>query len=128
MGIVAIILGGLAGYAAGAIWYMTFGKRWMAALGLREEDVRQRRSGLPFAIAAAASLVAAVMMRHVFVASGISGAPMGLVAGLGIGAFLAAPWILTHYAFAGQPRALWWIDCGHTVFACALMGLVLGLF
>ena len=41
--------------------------------------------------------------------------------------FIAAPFILTNYAFAGRPHALWWIDAGHAVVACGAIGAVLGL-
>ena len=53
---------------------------------------------------------------------------LGLLSGLGAGLFFAAPWIMTNYAFAGRPRALWWIDGGHVVLACSAIGLVLGVF
>ena len=51
-----------------------------------------------------------------------------MTGGLGVGLFFVAPWILTNYAFAGRPGALWWIDAGHVVLACSAIGLVLGVF
>ena len=63
-----------------------------------------------------------------FAAGGVTGMMRCLGYGAGIGAFVVMPWVILHYAFAGRPKSLWWIDGGHTVAAFAVMGLVLGLF
>ncbi len=118
----------MAGFGSGAIWYMVNGQRWMAAVGRTEDEIKADKSPLPFVIGFLASLLTAGMMRHIFASSGLSGLGAGLIGGLGIGLFIVAPWILTNYAFAARPRALWWIDCGHVILACAMIGLVLGLF
>ncbi|MEM7668726.1 MAG: DUF1761 domain-containing protein [Pseudomonadota bacterium] len=128
MDVLGVVLAAVAGFGMGAIWYMTNGDRWMAAVGRTKEDISADKSSLPFIIGFAANLITAVMMRHVFVASGISGFGTGLVSGLGVGLFLVAPWILTNYAFAGRPKQLWWIDAGHVILACTAIGTVLGLF
>jgi hypothetical protein len=127
MGILAVLLAAAAGFGAGAIWYGVLGRRWMAAVGRSEAEVKGARSATPFVVAIVAALLTAGMLRHVFAAGGIAGAGAGLVAGIGVGVFVVAPWIVTNYAFAARPRALWWIDAGHAVFACAAIGLVLGL-
>ncbi len=128
MQLVAVLLAAAAGFAAGAVWYMVNARRWMAAVGRTEEEIKADRSPLPFVIAFAASLLTAGLMRHVFVSGGISGIGGGLLSGFGVGLFFVAPWILTNYAFAGRPKALWWIDAGHVVLACSAIGLVLGVF
>lgn len=127
MQFLAVFLAAAAGFGSGAVWYMINGQRWMAAVGRTEAEIRADRSPLPFVIGFLASLLTAGLMRHVFVASGVSGAGAGLIGGLGVGLFFAAPWIATNYAFAGRPKALWWIDCGHVILACTAIGLVLGL-
>lgn len=128
MEIIGVLLAAAAGFGAGAVWYMWHGQRWMRAIGRSREEMERERSPLPFVIGGIASLVTAIMMRHILVSSGVTGAGGALVAGLGLGAFVAAPWILVSYAFAGRPRALWWIDGLHVVAAQGLIGLVLGLF
>ena len=128
MGILSVLLAAAAGFATGAVWYMALGKQWMAATGRTEEEIKADKSPVPFAIGFLASLLTAGMMRHIFATSGIDGIVAGLVGGLGIGVFIAAPWILTNYAFANRPRALWWIDAGHAALACGAIGAVLGLF
>ena len=128
MQLVAVLLAAAAGFGAGAVWYMINGHRWMAAVGRTEDEIRADKSPVPFVIGFLASLLTSGMMRHVFASAGISGIGAGLVGGLGVGLFFVAPWILTNYAFAGRPKALWWIDAGHVVLACTAIGLVLGLF
>jgi len=66
-------------------------------------------------------------MRHIFTRSGIDTLDEGLISGLGIGMFLAAPWLLTCYGFAGRPVRLFLIDGGYAVFASAIIGAVLTL-
>ena len=128
MQLVAVLLAAAAGFAVGAAWYMVNAKRWAAAVGRTEDELKAERSPLPFVIGFAASVLTAGLMRHVFASAGVGGIGGGLVSGLGIGLFFVAPWILSNYAFAGRPRALWWIDAGHVVLACSAIGLVLGVF
>ena len=128
MQLIAVLLAAAAGVAAGAVWYMVNGARWAAAVGRSGDEAGAERTALPFVIAIAASLLAAGLMRHVFVSGGISGIGGGLLSGFGVGLFFVAPWIVTNHAFAGRPRALWWIDGGHVVLACSAIGLVLGVF
>jgi hypothetical protein len=128
MQVLAVILAAAAGFGSGAAWYMINGKRWMAAVGRSEDEIKADKSPLPFVIGFLASLLTAGMMRHILASAGVSGAGAGLIAGLGLGLFVVAPWIVTNYAFAARPRALWWIDAGHVVLACTAIGLVLGLF
>ncbi len=128
MQLVAVLLAAAAGFAAGAVWYMINAKRWAAAVGRTGDEVGADHSALPFMIGFAASVLTAGLMRHIFASAEVGGIGGGLVGGLGIGLFFVAPWILTNYAFAGRPKALWWIDAGHVVLACSAIGLVLGVF
>ncbi len=128
MQLVAVLLAAAAGFGAGAAWYMVNAKRWAAAVARTEDELKADRSTLPCVIGFAASLLTAGLMRHVFASAGVGGIGGGLVGGLGVGLFFVTPWILTNYAFAGRPKALWWIDAGHVVLACSAIGLVLGVF
>lgn len=128
MGILAVLLAAAAGFAVGAVWYMTLAKPWMAAVGKTEDEIKSDKNPLPFIVAIIGNILVAGMLRHVFATASISGLGAGLVSGLGVGLFVASPWILTNYAFAGRPRPLWWIDAGHVTFACAAIGAVLGVF
>ena len=122
----AVLLAAALSYAFGAVWYMMLAKPWMEAAGLTEDTVN-RSNPVPFIVSAIAAIVVAGMMRHIFALSGIEGAAKGLVSGIGLGLFVAVPWLATNYAFAGRPGRLTLIDGGYAVGGSAIMGLVLGL-
>ena len=130
MGLVSVIVAAAAAYAFGAIWYMTWAKKWVAAAGLATDENGQplNKSPLPFVISALAMLIVAGMMRHIFAISATNGLVSGAIAGFGLGAFIAAPWIVTNYAYADRPLTLIITDAGYALFGCAIIGAVLGLF
>jgi uncharacterized membrane protein SpoIIM required for sporulation len=122
-----------AAYVFGAIWYMSLSKPWMAATGIKESDLKdedgKNKSGpMPFIIAFLSALVVAFMMQHLFALVGVVQVIDGLLLGLGIGLFIAAPWTATHYNFSMKPRNLIFIDAGYSSIGCAVIGLVLTLF
>lgn len=122
-----VLIAAVASYAFGAMWYMLLSKPWMEAAGLTEEDVN-RKNALPFIVAFVAAVLVAGMMRHMFTMAGIDAPNKGLWAGFGLGAFIAAPWVITNYAFAGRPMRLMYIDGLYAVVGCTIMGIVLTLF
>ena len=131
MELVNVLAAALASYIFGALWYLSLARPWMAAAGIEaDENGRpvENASLMPYVIALVCALAVAGMMRHVFALGGVEGVQKGLVSGLGIGAFLAAPWIATNYAFAGRPAKLSLIDGGYATFGCGIIGLVLELF
>jgi hypothetical protein len=68
------------------------------------------------------------MTRHIFVTAGITDAWPALVSGLGLGLFVAAPWIVTNVMFSQRPKSLIWMDGVYPSAGMALMGLVLSWF
>lgn len=130
MGIQAVVLAAAAAYGFGAIWYMALAKQWMDAAGLTEDRIKGnsgKQNPKPYIISAICMLLVAGMMRHIFAASGIQTAGLGLMAGFGLGLFIATPWIATNNAFGMRPFTLTLIDGAYASIGCALMGLVLGL-
>ncbi|THH34618.1 DUF1761 domain-containing protein [Aliishimia ponticola] len=130
MGFLSVIIAAAAGWGFGAIWYMTLAEPWMNAAGIeRDENGKPKgESALPYILSAIAMVLVAGMMRHIFALSEIDGFGMGLVAGLGIGLFFIAPWIMINNAYAGRPFKLTLIDGGYATFGCAVIGAVLALF
>lgn len=130
MGLISVLIAALAGFAMGAVWYMTLAKQWVAASGVKvDENGRPEGSSpMPFVISGICMLLVAGMMRHMFAMAGIDGAAKGLVSGLGIGLFFIAPWIAMNVAYAMRPRALAIIDGGYAAVGCGVIGLVLGIF
>lgn len=131
MGFLSVIVAAIGCFAAGAAWYMTFGKPWMKAAGIPiglDGKPKGGGSPMPFVISFVAALLMAGLMRHVFAMAGIDGAAKGLVAGLGVGLFILAPWVAMNYAYAMRPKALTVIDGGYAIVGPAVIGLILGLF
>ncbi len=131
MEIVNVLVAAVASYAFGTVWYMTLANPWMEAAGVAKgPDGRPENSGnpVPYILAFVAAVLVAGMMRHIFELSSIDTVGKGIVSGLGIGLFLASPWIMINNAFAGRPFRLILIDGGYATFGCAVIGLVLMLF
>ena len=130
MGILAVVLAAAAAYGFGAIWYMALAKQWMDAAGLTEDRIKGssgKQNPKPYIISAICMVLVAGRMRHIFAASGIETPGLGLMAGFGLGLFIATPWIATNNAFGMRPFTLTLIDGAYASIGCALMGLVLGL-
>lgn len=130
MGFLAVIVAAIAGFAFGAVWYMTLQKPWVEAVGLEVDEKGNPvdASATPFIMAGIAMILVAGMMRHTFALSGIDTPVKGIVSGLGVGLFFISPWIMINNGYARRPFRLTIIDSGYATFGCAIMGLVLTLF
>ncbi|MBT2131881.1 DUF1761 domain-containing protein [Aliiroseovarius lamellibrachiae] len=131
MGILSVLAAAVAAYVFGTIWYMSLAKPWMAATGVAVgEDGRPENASnpIPYIVAFVMAILVAGMMRHIFTMAGIDGVGKSLITGLGLGLFVAAPWIVNNVMFSGKPKKLALIDGGYAAGGCAVAGLVLGLF
>ena len=126
MGFLAVIVSAAAGFAFGAIWYMVMAKQWVEASGVEVDDNGQPKGdSKTYALAFVSALLVAGMMRHIFAQAGIDDMSKGVITGIGMGLFVAAPWIMINNAFGGRPFKLTLIDGGYAMFGCAVIGLVL---
>ena len=123
---IAVIAAGAAGWVFGAIWYGVMGKAWMEAAELTEAQIEKNRKNIAAFIGSfIMAILVAGMMRHVFVTSGIDTLGKGAMTGLGLGLFIATPWIATNYLFAQRKPMLTVIDGTYATVGCLLMGIVL---
>ena len=129
MGFLSVIVAAAAAWGFGAAYYMTLSRPWIVAAGIEIDEKGRPRGGspLPFVLSAVAMILVAGMMRHIFARAGIDTAGAGFVAGLGIGLFFIAPWIMINNAYGMRPFRLTLIDGGYAVAGCALIGTVLTL-
>ncbi|MEM9974143.1 MAG: DUF1761 domain-containing protein [Pseudomonadota bacterium] len=126
MGTLSVLAAAAGAWIFGAIWYGIAAKPWMAAVGLTEETIN-RKNYAAFIGSFLCAILVAGMMRHVFVTSGIDTLAKGVMTGLGLGLFIATPWITTNYLFAQRPLTLTLIDGVYATVGCTVMGLVLML-
>lgn len=130
MEFLSVIAAAAAAFVFGGLWYGALGKPWMKATGITQEQVEggAMKSPGPYIISAIMLLVVAGMMRHALTMAGIDTPGKSALAGLGIGAFMATPWIVTNHAYGMKPHMLTFIDGGYATIGCMVIGLVLGLF
>lgn len=126
MGVISVVAAAAAAWSFGAIWYMTLSKQWMAATGMTEEDVN-RSDPVPYVVSFIMALLVAGMTRHMFGMAGIDGAGKSMLAGLGLGLFVALPWMVNNIMYSNRSKSLIWLDGGYVVGGCAIIGLVLAL-
>ncbi|MEM9433789.1 MAG: DUF1761 domain-containing protein [Pseudomonadota bacterium] len=127
MELINVIVAGAAAWMVGAVWYGVMGKAWMEDVGLTEETV-DRKNPVPYIGSFLCAVIVAGMMRHIFESSGVHSTGYGMISGLGLGLFIAAPWLATNYLFAQRPRRLIFIDGMYATLGCTVIGLVLVLF
>lgn len=126
MNVLGVVLAAAAAWVFGAIWYGVIGKKWMEASGLTEESI-DRRNPAPYIVSFICTLLVAGMLRHILVMGGIEGVGKSVLTGLGLGLFVASPWIVTNVMFAQRDKSLIWMDSAYPTIGMALMGGVLAL-
>lgn len=124
----AVLLGALAFFLVGAIWYgVIFGKAWQKAAGLSDEQLQGSNMPLIFALTYVAELVIALTLWHGIARSGASDRAVMMMA-VGFGATVMAPVLGIHYLYLRKKLAHFVIDAGHCIVGMAAMGAVFLLF
>jgi hypothetical protein len=127
MGVIAVLVAAAAAWAFGATWYMVIGTRWIEASGLDEAEV-DRGNPTPYIVSYICVVLVAGMTRHILSMAGIVDAWPATIAGLGLGLFVAAPWVATNVMFSQRDRSLIWMDGVYPAIGTAIIGLVLSWF
>lgn len=124
----AVLLGTLAFFVVGAIWYgVLFGKAWQKAAGLTEESVQSGSMALIFGLTLLFELLVASTLWHAIVRSGASDRGVMMMA-VGFGATIMVPAIGINYLYLRKTFTHFLIDAGHLVVGMAAMGGVFLLF
>jgi hypothetical protein len=127
--VLPVLVSAIVAFFLGALWYSPalFGKAWVAANRLTDEQIARMRSAAPkaYGVSFVCFLVMAVAMA-VLVARV---QPVGLLGGLKLGALVgigfAAMVSLTANMYSDKPIAAWVIDAGYQVTYLIVMGAVL---
>lgn len=129
MNILTIIVAALAGFVVGGIWYgPIMGKRWMGAVGLSEEQIREGNMALTYGGALLFSLISSTMLAHMFFRLGQPEQHIVMMMSVGMALGFVIPAIGTNYLFSQKGKALFFIDAGYWLLFYAAMGLVHGLW
>jgi uncharacterized protein DUF1761 len=126
----SILAAAVAGWLAGAAWYMLLAKPWMAAvgIGLDEMEAARARPGgwLPFLFAFLACVVMAWVLAGLMGHIGRVSVRSGVISGAFCWAGFVVTTMLVNYSFAMRRWLLLVIDAGHWLLVLALMGAVIG--
>lgn len=130
MGILAVIIAGIAAFGFGAIWYTVMASQWMSVSGVPIKDGQpaNQSNPVPYVVGLISCIIVAGMTRHIFALGGIDTVGEGIVSGFGLGLFIVVPWIATCYGFAARSAKLTMIDAVYATGGCTVIGLVLTLF
>ena len=121
----AVVLGTVAFFAVGAIWYTAlFGKAWQKAVGLSNEQLKTGANmPLIFGLCFLLELVVVTMLGHLF-ARIQPGDHAKMMMAVGFGLAIMSPAIGITYLYMRKPLRLWLIDAGHFVVGMAAVGAV----
>ena len=122
----AIVVAALAGFVIGGVWYgPVMGKKWVGAVGLDVEQIKQGNMGLIYGRAFAFSLLASWTLAHTFAtyAQDLS-IPVKVMTASGVALGFIVPAIGTNYLFSQKGKALFFIDAGYWLLFYTAMGLV----
>ncbi|MEO9492863.1 MAG: DUF1761 domain-containing protein, partial [Marinomonas sp.] len=76
-----VVLAALGGFVVGGLWYgPVMGKRWMGAVGITEEQLKEGSMGLIYGGAFAFSLLASWTLAHTFQSYADAGADLSVLA------------------------------------------------
>lgn len=125
----AVLLAFISSMIIGFVWYMpaVLGKRWMAAIGKTEQDLKNIDGGagiwVPMMVAAALTAVLlAVLISKLGLDNAVAGGWFALVLAL---VFRAGGHVI-HNGFAGRPTTVTLIDSGHDLLAITVAGAIIG--
>ena len=118
----AILVAGVINMVIGAGWYSEalFGKKWMAYLGLKKEELNPS-AGLFAFVFFLGLLMAVVMALFLQGASALEGLLFGAVIGVG----LVIPMLVTHALMEQRKGGLMWLTSGHVLVTFLAYGALL---
>lgn len=122
---IAIVLAPLLGFVLGGLWYgPLFGKAWMRASGVSEEQARAGNNPKKFALVYVLNLIASFSLA-MFIGPHADWR-FGLMAGALTGLTFISVALGVTYLFESRPLRLWLINGAYQTLMFAGMGLILG--
>jgi uncharacterized membrane protein required for colicin V production len=125
---IAVVVGAVASFAFGSIYYMAAAKPWRSAIGKTEAQVKQNMTAMPFVVALVAQLVMAYVLAAVVASLGAVTPETGVYAGFLMWFGFVLTSMAVNHGFQGAKRSLTVIDGIHWLAVLLVQGLVIGLF
>ena len=128
MNILAIGLAAVAGFAFGAVYYMSLSRQWLAAIGKTKEEISGKRSIAPFIT----SFVALVVMAWVLAGTlghlgpGQVTLKNGVISALFVWVGFVATTVAVNNAFGGRKPMLSVIDGIQWLGVLVVQGAIIG--
>lgn len=121
----AVVLGTVAFFAIGALWYgVLFGKAWQKAVGLSDAQLKGGANmPLIFGLCFLLELIVVTMLGHLFARIQPSDRAMMMMA-TGFGLAIMSPAIGITYLYMRKSLKLFLIDAGHFIVGMTAVGLV----
>lgn len=122
----AVIGAAVCGFIVGGIWYgPIFGKKWMGAVGLTEDDIQQGNMAVIYGGAFAFSVLASWVLAHTYSSYSIDlSYSVKVLIAFGVAIGFIVPAIGTNYLFSQKSKTLFFIDAGYWVLFYLAMGIV----
>ncbi len=120
---IALIVGALAFFLLGAIWYtFLFRKPWMADMGMDSNQAPQSPGPQPLIGSFVAALVLTAAVEYLVGGGGVKN---GVCTGIAVGAAVAA--VMGQNAlYDPRPIRLWVINAGYAFVGTVLVGVIAG--
>jgi len=124
----AVLVAAVSSYVLRTLWYSrsVFGRLWMAASGMTDDQTKQGNPGLIFGASFLLQLVAAFILAMVIGAE--ASFYGGLQAGVQVGLFWVGTALGVVYLFERRSLRLWLLDAGYMTLAFTVMGGILGVW
>jgi len=128
MNIVAIGLAAVAGFAFGAVYYMSLSRQWLAAVGKTKEEIAGTRSIAPFVTSFVALLVMAWVLAGTLGHLGPGQVTLknGIISALFVWVGFVATTVAVNNAFGGRKPMLSVIDGIHWLGVLVIQGAIIG--
>lgn len=123
--LIAVLVAAIAGFGFGAVWYMIFGKPWMAAVGMAEHP---QPTAIPFISAFACQLIMAWVLAGLIGHLGDIDVAQSMISAAFVWFGFVITTLIVNHRFQGANWMLTIIDGGHWLGVLLVMALVIGLF
>ena len=126
----AVLVAAVVAWLAGAAWYMSLSKPWLAAVGMTPEKMQQNKDNpyawVPFVLVFIGHLVMAWTLAGILGHFGSVNVKDGVITGALCWLGFVFTATLANNAFAGRSYRLTAIDGGHYLLVLVIMGAIIG--